>query len=496
MYTFSKNIIAPLLHSLTAFKENNAFFIEDKYYTYDDLSRCISRIRQAIRPLTSRYIGLVANNDLDTYASIFALWLEGKCYVPLHPFQPLERCLDIISQVEMDVILDSSETTRYVDGTIIMTSNLKFDGYDITEYKEYPDTDDAYLLFTSGSTGRPKGVPLMRGNLSAFVDAFFALGYQLDSNVRSLQMYDLTFDLSVQSYLIPMLVGACAYTVPSNSVKYMKVFELLDDHRLTFALMVPSIIHYMRPYMEEITIEEMRYSIFCGEALLLDDTQAWSRSVPNAQIDNLYGPTECTIYCTVYHFVPDALNKSVSGALCIGKAMKYTHCMIVNDKNEEVPSGEQGELCLSGEQLTKGYWNNPQKNAEAFFERDGIRYYRTGDLCTVDDDGDILYYGRIDFQVKIQGYRVELGEIEEHSRVFMGGKVNAVAVVSKDVTGNDVLSLCIESETVDTAPLIEHLKTKLPSYMIPASVCCIQRFPLNANGKIDRKQLSTYSLPQ
>ena len=496
MYTFSKNIIAPLLHSLTAFKENNAFFIEDKYYTYDDLSRCISRIRQAIRPLTSRYIGLVANNDLDTYASIFALWLEGKCYVPLHPFQPLERCLDIISQVEMDVILDSSETTRYVDGTIIMTSNLKFDGYDITEYKENPDTDDAYLLFTSGSTGRPKGVPLMRGNLSAFVDAFFALGYQLDSNDRCLQMFDLTFDLSVQSYLIPMLVGACAYTVPSNSVKYMKVFELLDDHRLTFALMVPSIIHYMRPYMEEITIEEMRYSIFCGEALLLDDTQAWSRSVPNAQIDNLYGPTECTIYCTVYHFVPDALNKSVSGALCIGKAMKYTHCMIVNDKNEEVPSGEQGELCLSGEQLTKGYWNNPQKNAEAFFERDGIRYYRTGDLCTVDDDGDILYYGRIDFQVKIQGYRVELGEIEEHSRVFMGGKVNAVAVVSKDVTGNDVLSLCIESETVDTAPLIEHLKTKLPSYMIPASVCCIQRFPLNANGKIDRKQLSTYSLPQ
>ena len=496
MYTFSKNIIAPLLHSLTAFKENNAFFIEDKYYTYDDLSRCISRIRQAIRPLTSRYIGLVANNDLDTYASIFALWLEGKCYVPLHPFQPLERCLDIISQVEMDVILDSSETTRYVDGTIIMTRNLKFDGYDITEYKEYPDTDDAYLLFTSGSTGRPKGVPLMRGNLSAFVDAFFALGYQLDSNDRCLQMFDLTFDLSVQSYLIPMLVGACAYTVPSNSVKYMKVFELLDDHRLTFALMVPSIIHYMRPYMEEITIEEMRYSIFCGEALLLDDTQAWSRSVPNAQIDNLYGPTECTIYCTVYHFVPDALNKSVSGALCIGKAMKYTHCMIVNDKNEEVPSGEQGELCLSGEQLTKGYWNNPQKNAEAFFERDGIRYYRTGDLCTVDDDGDILYYGRIDFQVKIQGYRVELGEIEEHSRVFMGGKVNAVAVVSKDVTGNDVLSLCIESETVDTAPLIEHLKTKLPSYMIPASVCCIQRFPLNANGKIDRKQLSTYSLPQ
>jgi D-alanine--poly(phosphoribitol) ligase subunit 1 len=491
-YSFLSNVIQPLLHSFRVFGSKNAFFISGKFYTYDELARRVSAIRNVVHQLPDIHVGLVANDDLETYASIFALWLEGKCYVPLHPFQPLERCEDIISQVGMTTILDSDETSRYTAQKVIMTRHLSFDGYAIDEACNCGDDADAYVLFTSGSTGKPKGVPLTRGNLSAFVDSFFALGYQLDKDDRCLQMFDLTFDLSVQSYLIPMLVGACAYTVPSNSVKYMEVFQLLDEQRLTFALMVPSIIHYMRPYLHEIAVPEMRYSLFCGEALLDDDTSEWCRSVPNARVDNLYGPTECTIYCTCYHYLRDSMNKEVNGAVCIGREMSHTHCIIVDEKSGEVAQGVKGELCLSGAQLTRGYWNNPEKNAAAFFMKDGVRYYRTGDLCAFDADGDILYYGRIDFQVKIQGYRVELGEIEEHARKFFGGEINAVAVVAKDSAGNNEIALCLESGQMDTVSLTDCLKSKLPSYMIPSAVCYIEPFPQNANGKIDRKQLAEY----
>lgn len=490
--SFTEYILTPLVHTLDTFRQRNAFFINKRYFTYEELAQCISKIRKSLRNIPDTHIGLVANDDVETYASIFALWLEGKCYVPLHPHQPLERCLNIISQVEMHTILDSGKESRYTGQHVIMTSQLIFDGYDYQIDRHFDDSTDAYLLFTSGSTGKPKGVPLTRGCLSAFVDSFFDLGYHLNEHDRCLQMFDLTFDLSVQSYLIPMLVGACAYTVPSDSVKYMAVFELIDEQHITFALMVPSIIHYMRPYMDEITAGDMRYSIFCGEALYQDDVEAWSHSVPNARIDNLYGPTECTIYCTAYHYSRTEANKEVNGALCIGKAMKHTGCMIADEQGREVPAMTRGELCLSGEQLTCGYWKNPEKNAEAFFMKDGIRYYRTGDSCTMDADGDILYYGRIDFQVKIQGYRIELGEIEECARQFLGGKYNAIAVVAKDATGNDSIALCIEGEKDSPSPLIDHLKSKLPDYMIPASVCYLPNLPQNANGKIDRKQISEY----
>jgi len=179
--TFSKNILHPVLNSIKTFKDRNAFFIDNTFNTYDDLAKCISKIRKSIKEIPENNVGLVANDDLETYASILALWLEGKCYVPLHPGQPIERCLDIISQVNMHYILDSSDETRYGKCNVIMTRFLTFSSYDIEYEDNCSDDDLAYILFTSGSTGKPKGVPLSRKNLAGFI-IFWALGYKLDKS--------------------------------------------------------------------------------------------------------------------------------------------------------------------------------------------------------------------------------------------------------------------------------------------------------------------------
>ncbi len=487
---FDEKVIAPIVNTLEADKEKNAFCIDDQFYNYAYLKRRVAAIRKALSKVERKNIGLVANDDINTYASILALWMEGKCYVPLHPGQPLDRCLDIIEQVGITTILDSSENTRYTNHEIINTATLT----DETEMAQPVKTSDeslAYILFTSGSTGRPKGVPITRGNVASFTAAVADMGIKLTNTDRCLQMFDLTFDLSVQSYLLPLMAGACVYTVPYNLIKYQGVFRLLDEYNLTAALMVPSVIHCLRPYMDEIEAKDMRYSLFCGEALNLDDLKAWEQCVPNAMLWNVYGPTECTIYCTTYKLNTSGEIKHVNGNVGIGKAMRGVEAIVMNDDGTPCAVGETGELCLAGGQLTPGYWKNEEKNKEAFFiGKNGTRYYRTGDICKADADGDIAYYGRKDSQVKIQGYRIELSEIECVAREFFNGEIATVAVVNSDDKGNNFIQLALEGkDDKQEKELHDYMKSKLPAYMMPQEIHFIGKFPQNANNKIDRKQI-------
>ena len=167
--------------------------------------------------------------------------------------------------------------------------------------------------------------------------------------------------------------------------------------------------------------------------------------------------------------------------------------IIIDDNNQILSHGNTGQLCLGGVQLTPGYWKNEEKNKETFFDIEYKgkmeRFYKTGDLCLADADGDILYLGRIDFQTKIQGFRVELSEIEFHVKAFLD-KLNAVAIALTDPIGNTELGLVIESGEFSTEGLQEYMKEKMPSYMIPKRIAFIGTFPLNVNGKTDRKKLA------
>jgi acyl-CoA synthetase (AMP-forming)/AMP-acid ligase II len=214
--------------------------------------------------------------------------------------------------------------------------------------------------------------------------------------------------------------------------------------------------------------------------------------LPNAKIQNVYGPTEDTIFCTYYTYNKTANNKSHNGILCIGKAMEGTLTIIIDENNQIVPFGTVGQLCLGGIQLTPGYHDNEEKNKEAFFllkyNDKQERFYKTGDLCKCDEEGDIIYLGRMDFQIKVQGFRVELSEIEFHAKSFLK-RINVIAVAVDDAIGNTEIGLVIESTELDTASLIEHMKTQLPAYMIPKRIKFIDKFLLNTNGKTDRKKL-------
>ncbi len=474
--------------------ERNAYCINGVFYKYLDFANSISRIRKAIEVNVAeveKNIGLVANDDLETYAAIIALWFEGKAYVPLSPEIPKDRNENVINQAFIKTIIDSSEEPLFTEYNLIKSKKLNDTPINLSP-KEVANYELVYILFTSGTTGQPKGVPITRANLTGFIAAFWAMGFSIDESDRCLQMFELTFDLSVMSYLVPLLRGACIYTIPKDQIKYSYIYELMEDQKLTVALMVPSILQYLRPYFTEIKLPDMRYSLFCGEALPLDITEEWSRCLPNAKVLNVYGPTEDTIFCTHYTFNNTTANKSHNGVLSIGKAMEGSMTIIVDENNTVLPFGNIGQLCLGGVQLTPGYWYNEEKNKEAFFfinyNGKPERFYKTGDLCQSDEEGDIEYIGRLDYQVKVQGFRVELSEIEFHVKAFLE-KINVVAIANEDAIGNTEIGLIIESLKFDTASLQEYMKTKMPSYMLPRQIAFVEVFPLNTNGKTDRKKL-------
>lgn len=492
---FYTQILNPVLSSIYKYQDRNAFCIDETFYTYEQFGQSIAKIRMSLleRKFNNTKVGLVINDDLETYASIFALWLEGCCYVPLHPDWPIERCLDICGQVGIDLILDSSKETRYDSSLVLNTSNLTIDKSKAFDYlvprEGVLDEELAYILFTSGSTGQPKGVQLSRKNLASFINSFFEI-YSLCKEDRCLQCFELTFDLSIISYLVPLIRSACVYVVSSIGVKYIQIGSLIEEERLTFALLAPSTIKLLQPYFDEIDCSSLKYSLFCGEVLHLDITNEWSRCAYNAVIDNVYGPTEDTIWCSTYRYNRDGETKSYNGVISIGKPMKNSMMEIFDETGNICQIGKLGELCLSGDQLTQGYLNNPEKNKESFFIKDGVRWYRSGDLCFKDKDGDIMYSGRLDHQAKIQGFRVELGEIEFHAREFLKD-INAVCIAFENDKGLTEIAMLLESEEFDSSDLIAYMRTKMPSYMIPSRLLFVPTFPLNSNDKIDKVKLKS-----
>lgn len=490
---FEKNVLLKFRVAVEQFPNNNAFLIDGKFYSYSMFWDSISKIRTALRKVNTNtnLVGLVVNDDIETYASIFAIWMEGKAYVPLHPNQPLLRNLEIIEQASLQTVLDSTVDTPYDRISVVSTKNCS-ELIGTTELLDFSDDALAYILFTSGSTGQPKGVQISRGNVAAFIDSFFKTGIEVDETDRCLQCFDLTFDVSVQCFLTPLINGACVYTVPHDQIKYSYIFGLLDDHELTFGVFPPSMVRLLKPYFDEIHLPKLRYCILTAEASPVDLVQEWSKCMPSAKIFNFYGPTEATIYCTYYQVSMDSEIKQANGMLCIGKPFDGITVLILDADFNEVATNSKGEMYVAGDQITLGYYANDGKNEESFktliYDDVPVRFYKTGDLCSRDEAGDILYYGRLDYQVKIQGFRIELGEIEFHAREAMGGK-NAIAFTYVGKGDNLEIALCVESDAVSLSSVLPNLRTKLPSYMIPSTVLNLEGFPLNTSGKIDRNKI-------
>lgn len=481
---FQETTLSQIVYYAESAPEAVAFCIDEHNYSYSDFVNQIAAIITVIESKDEDFIGILTEDNLFTYAAILATWFSGKAFVPINPDNPIDRNENIVQQVGIKTVLTKNKfPNTFENGIEKLKEKLK---------QNISDEAPAYVFFTSGSTGVPKGVVITRGNLNAFVISFNQLKFNITPKDRFLQMFELTFDLSVMSYLIPLINGCSIYTIPKDRLKYSYVYYLLDEQKITFALMVPSILNYLRRYFTEINCPELKYCLFCGEALETALVAEWSKCIPNAEIYNVYGPTENTIFCTYYKYNTKN-NLEQNGILSIGKSMFNNILEVFNEKNEIAEENESGELCLAGPQLTPGYFNNSTLNSQTFF--DSIykgtitRFYRTGDICIKKNNNDFLYLNRKDNQIKIQGFRIELSEIEFHLKKLLQNRFEAIIVVQKDALGNNSLHGVIESDEFDISEMKDNLRLKLPEYMIPVSFYFLNSFPLNSNGKIDRNQI-------
>lgn len=479
-----------------------AFCIADKVYSYRQLFDYVEQIYCEICNADDNLIGLYATDDIRTYASILALWLCGKTYVPLNPSQPKERHAEVIDSVHTHTILSAdAKYTTPVNGVKVIVTNMcsheNYERKDIMQIAEVSDNTLAYIIFTSGSTGKPKGVQLTRGNVAHFIDSMNHIGLNITSTDRCLQPFDLTFDFSVSSYVIPLAKGASIYTVPNRAVKFTYIAALSEEYKLTVLQMVPSMIRNLLPYLDEVELGSVRYNILCGEALTGKVIAPWHQANPNMVSYNMYGPTEDTVFCTYYLINNDNMcsPKSANDIVSIGKTFKNNGLLLLDDNDKIISEpNKEGELCLCGSQLTPGYWENDKENAEKFLMVDGVRYYRSGDMCFYADDGNLMYVSRKDFQVKINGFRVELGEIENRYAAISGGKY-AVVMPFVNEQGNTELAIIIEGKEYDYKEHRAALANELPAYEVPNKWLFIRTIPLNQNGKVDRKTIkSTFNL--
>jgi len=424
------NLIVDISTAATKYPNHLAMVIEDNEYTYQQLFCIVSRIYNIICNFKENVIGIAAENRIESYASILATLFAGKTYVILHPDYPISRntniaiqsgiCCFLCSDVKCDILDPTLKISRFCTSTLI------------SDFEQFPETEsfvppvitesaaNAYIIFTSGSTGEPKGVPISRFNLNAFYRAYRNLSLHLNEPDRMLQMFELTFDVSVVSFLYPLTLGASVFTVPSGGFKYLNVIDILDNYQLTFAAIAPSVLRLSRSYFQSIQLPKLKYLVVTADATDVDLLTEFRPCIPNATIVNLYGPTEATIYCTSYT-IPKSGIKNYNGMVAIGKPFSEMEMLIADEDGCPLPCNVKGELLISGPQLMQGYWHDSEKSALCLqTHSDGKVYYKTGDLCYMDKDGVLMYCGRMDTQVKIQGFRIELGEIEHEVKQFYG----------------------------------------------------------------------------
>lgn len=475
MNSFIKN----LHQSFSQNRDQICISIDGENFKYSEVLYFSEQIRHQLQAVNSQNIGIYLSDDVFMYASILAVWHEGKTYVPLHPEFPLSKNLSVIQQAKIETVLTSIEITDDF-GLKLIDSRKDFNKIP-TPPKDSALENNAYILFTSGSTGNPKGVPITFSNLYYFSESFHEIFGKLSPEDSVLQMFELTFDLSVMSYLIPWLNGAKVVGLHKKETKSLQILDLLEADEITVALMVPSILNLIFPYLDDsIKNSSLRLNLFCGEALLVKQIENWRGFIPNAKIYNVYGPTENTIFCTFYEINENIKEKN--GIISIGKSLPNSTVSFIDENSNE------GELLLSGQLLTKFYWENESKTKETFLEIDGNRFYKTGDYCLKDTDGDFFYTNRIDFQAKINGFRVELSEIEFFANQKLKQGIS-LATTSKDSNGNDFLVLFTNDLEIEEQELLDYLRQNLADYSIPSKVIKIAEFPHNTSGKIDRPQL-------
>ncbi|MEU2548571.1 amino acid adenylation domain-containing protein [Streptomyces roseolus] len=453
-------------------------------------------------------VGVFAHRSEASYLGVVAALYAGAAFVPLNRRFPAERTRSMLERADVDALIVDAASLPGLAGllrglprkpVVLLPDAERAEAGDLGDVRvldardlaaaapleELPPVapdDLAYLLFTSGSTGVPKGVPVTHGNVRAFLDANQER-YRLTPDDRLTQTFDQTFDLSVFDLFMAWENGARVCSM--DPIELLSPFTYLERNGITVWFSVPSAAAVLRRRGKLLpgTMPTLRWSLFCGEALPRETAEAWQAAAPRSVVENLYGPTELTIACTVHRWDPVTGPAScVHDNVPIGRPYPGLHPLVLGEDGTPVADGGTGELCMAGPQTTPGYWRAPDLTAERYFPYEGRTYYRTGDLVRLQGDA-YVHLGRNDQQVKIGGYRVELGEIEAVLR--RAGAVEAVALQWPD----DHTVTAVVCGDADPAALTAACEAALPPYMTPARIHVLAEMPLNGNGKTDRGAL-------
>ncbi len=501
---------------------SNALWVDEQVYTYAELLLRTARITRTLmrenKDCSQQRCALLVDRSITAYAAVLGSLLAGMAYVPLNAKFPVQRNLRMVelsSSTSLVVDERSLDAARellqsYPDPlTVLMpetetlpawAASASQHTYILKRQMAEADTASlclparanpvAYVLFTSGSTGLPKGVAVTNENASTYV-ANIMERYQPGQGDRFTQFFDFTFDLSVHDIFVSLSSGACLYSVPAKLM--MMPLKFVQQHELTHWFSVPSLAACLKRYnaLRPGILPSLKYSLFCGEALPTSLAQDWQPAAPNSIIENLYGPTEATIAFTVYPYQAGDQRIAALPVVPIGQPLPGQETIVLDEHYHPVADGDIGELYLGGSQLAQGYWENAELTRQRFlsmhFEgKQAKRWYRTGDLASVDAEVGLLYCGRIDNQVKIRGYRVEVQEVEAVIRRLGGSDLVAVVAwpVAADGSVQGLLAYGC-GFTVSSRDILKACTLHLPAYMVPQDVIELRKMPFNANGKID-----------
>lgn len=483
-----QQIVSHLQHS-----SHTAFVIKDVSYSYKELKVLVDRFYAYLMQHPEHsLVGIVAHNDLPSYAMLIATVLSNSGYIILNPAHPGERNTRITSEAGLNLVFSSNtEDNASLPSSVefIALADIPTVIEDIVYFP--PDKDStAYVLFTSGSTGKPKGVKISKGNLEAMLQSLAQLPLTVSSGDRVLQMFDLSFDGSVLMLFMGLCAGAAIYTTDPSRIKYLEIARLLHTYQLSFVFLVPSVIALLKPFLPSLVLPSVTTLIVGAEAVSYSRLQSILPCMPNATIWNLYGPTEATVCVMAYRMDSHVEYELHNDLIPIGKPMPGVQHLIVRDGIVVTEADIKGELYIGGEQVCQGYINDELQNQTAFSNLDWEgrpqRFYATGDIVFRNKYGNYMYCGRKDRQVKIQGNRIELAEIEYHASQLTDREV--VAVV-RDVDGVQSLHLFVENYAGDDNAIIRYLDTKLPSCMIPTQIVKLSVLPRTTNDKTDIQAL-------
>lgn len=493
-----------------------ALSVGETSFSYEALATRASAIAAWLADREQRpgaRVGILAARSWEAYAGILGACWHGAMYVPLNPRLPETRLAWLLEFTGLDALIVDAQGLERLTGSVaracprhilapaahapgrppglanaVCGSEILPEDHPLTRPVSRGAGDLAYIIFTSGTTGTPKGVMITNGNVGAFLAALRER-YSFGPQDRVAQANELSFDNSIFDVFNAWSSGGSLHVVPATQA--MGPLHFIQSRELTVWFSVPSTAIFMQrmKMLSPGALPSLRYSAFAGEALPVATAHAWRAAAPNSILDCLYGPTETTVVCTGDRFSDEVHSTESRGIVSIGKPFPGMQARVLDETFHTVPRGMPGELAFSGSQVAHGYFRNAEQTTDRFRLLDGSIWYLTGDLAYQDANGLYHHLGRTDNQVKVNGYRVELEEVEAHMRTVCG--TDSVAVVAWPMEHGTAAGLVafVSGVEVGIGAIREGMKARVPAYMVPSRVHCLLALPATANGKCDRKTL-------